>query len=122
MLMEGNEPVDHLPRMYHALQRYAGSFDRCEDQMQEDCDAMEDCNGKKFEEIRERVVMSMEEHMVETKSVLFEHGAYDGGEGVADDQTRRRARTRILRLGSVSSQSIISQTAARCAVRLSRKL
>lgn len=32
-LMEGNEPLDHLPRMYCALQRYAGSFEHCEDQM-----------------------------------------------------------------------------------------
>jgi len=36
--------------------------------------------------------MSMEEHMVEAESVLSEHGANDGVEDVADDQTTKESK------------------------------
>ena len=42
--MTGDDVLVHLPKMYEALQGYAGPFDCCEEILQEACDAMEEDN------------------------------------------------------------------------------
>jgi hypothetical protein len=51
--MQGNSPLDHLPRMYDALQHYAGHFDCVEDELQEACEAIEGDDVEGFKLIAE---------------------------------------------------------------------
>jgi hypothetical protein len=46
--MTSCDPLVHLPKMYEALQGYAGSFDCCDEVLQEACDAMEEDNVDPF--------------------------------------------------------------------------
>lgn len=91
-VMEGNEPVVRLARMYQALESYAGPFVHCGNQLQEACEAMEEFDVEKFKTIRAEVITSVEEHMEEAKSALFEHDAKDEGEDAAGSQTAEQSK------------------------------
>jgi hypothetical protein len=73
--MTGCSPLDHLPKMYEALEFYAGPFDCCEDLLQEACAAMEDDDVHRFKHAREEIITVVTEHMTNAIDHLFDHDA-----------------------------------------------
>lgn len=71
--MTGKEPVDHLPKMYDALQTYAGPFEECEPSLKEACDAMENDDVEVFKNAREDIVKMVTERMREAEAHLYYH-------------------------------------------------
>lgn len=73
--MEGSAPLDYLPKMYQALQSFAGPFDHCEKDLQKACQAMENCDSEKFKLVREKLIDSVNAHMEFVRAHLFDHDA-----------------------------------------------
>jgi|SRR5579862_3948869 len=73
--MTGSSPLDHLPKMYEALELYAGHFDLCEKSLQQACDAMEIDDIDGFKRARTRIITDVTEFMSNAKSHLFDHDA-----------------------------------------------
>jgi hypothetical protein len=73
--MTGSSPLDHLPKMYEALELYAGPFDCCEDSLQEACDAMEEDDVDRFKRVREEIITMVTERMSNARNHLFDHDA-----------------------------------------------
>jgi len=65
----------NLPKMYEALEFYAGPFDCCEDVLQEACAAMEDDDVHRFKHAREEIITMVTEHMTNARDHLFDHDA-----------------------------------------------
>ncbi|KAH0564832.1 hypothetical protein GP486_001780 [Trichoglossum hirsutum] len=73
--MTGSSPLDHLPKMYEALEFYAGHFDWCENSLQEACDAMENDDVDRFKHIRAEIITMVTEFMTNARGHLFDHDA-----------------------------------------------
>jgi hypothetical protein len=73
--MQGNSPLDHLPRMYDGLQHYAGHSDCVEDELQEACEAIEGDDVEGFKLIRAEVVKKLTAFMADARERLFDHDA-----------------------------------------------
>ena len=73
--MTGCSPLDHLPRMYEALQCYAGPFDCCEEALHVACEAMEEDDVDRFKRVREEIITLVTERMANTRNNLFSHDA-----------------------------------------------
>jgi hypothetical protein len=71
----GYSPLHHLPRMYEALEFYAGHFDCCEDLLQEAYAAMEDDDSDRFSLAREGIITMVNEYMTNAHDHLFDHDA-----------------------------------------------
>ena len=70
-IMQGNGPVDHLPKMYEALQYYVGQLDYYERELEYACEAVEDEDVEGFKRIRARLVARMSS----SRKRLFDHDA-----------------------------------------------
>ena len=73
--MTGCTPLDHLPKMYEALQRFAGHFDCCQGALQDACNAMEEDDVDKFKEVRAEIIPMVNEYMASAMAHLFDHDA-----------------------------------------------
>ena len=73
--MQGSSPLDHLSRMYDALQHYAGHIDCVEGELQKACKAIESDDERDFKRVRAAVVEKVEAYMAETKQKLYESDA-----------------------------------------------
>lgn len=56
ILMTGIEPLDRLPKMYNALQCYAGPFDQVQQLMRKACLTLENHDVKEFGRFRMEVL------------------------------------------------------------------
>ena len=72
-VMEGSAPLDHLPRMYRALQEFAGPFEHCDADLQIACEAMEESAVEDFKRIRKQIVDRVEAHMDDVRGRLYDH-------------------------------------------------
>ena len=88
-VMEGSAPLNHLPKMYQALQSFAGPFDHCEKYLQRACQAMEDCDSEKFKHVREMVIDSVDAHMEFVRAHLFDHDAKIDTEASGDSSSEQ---------------------------------
>ena len=61
-VMQGDSPLDHLPKMYDALQHYAGQLDCCE-------------NVEDFKRIRATVIEKVTARMANAQERFFDHDA-----------------------------------------------
>lgn len=71
--MIGGEPLDHLPKMYDALQNYAGPFEECESSLKEACDAMENDDVEVFKSARAYIIKTVTKRMEDAEECLFDH-------------------------------------------------
>ena len=74
-VMQGDSPLDHLPKMYDALQHYAGQLDWCDKELQCALEAMEDDNVEDFKRIRATVIEKVTTRMASARERLFDHDA-----------------------------------------------
>lgn len=88
-VMEGSAPLDHLPKMYQALQTFARPFGHCERYLQRACQAMEDCDSEKFKYVREKVIDSVDAHMGYVRAHLFDHDAKIDSEASGDSSSEQ---------------------------------
>lgn len=88
-VMEGSAPLDYLPKMYQALQSFAGPFDHCEEYLQMACQAMEDCDSERFKHIREMVIDGVDTHMKLVRAHLFDHDAKIDSEASGNSSSER---------------------------------
>jgi hypothetical protein len=73
--LTGCSPLDHLPKMYEALEFYAGPFDCCEEALQDACGAVEEDNVDRFQRVREEIITIVTKRMANAKDNLFSHDA-----------------------------------------------
>ena len=73
--MTGCSPLDHLPKMYEALEFYAGPFDCCEEGLQDACEAMEEDDIDRFKCAREEIITIVTDRMTNARDHLFDHDA-----------------------------------------------
>jgi hypothetical protein len=71
--MTGCSPLCHLPKMYDALEFYAGPFNCCEKGLQEACNAMEDDDVDRFKDAREELITLVTKRMADARDHLFDH-------------------------------------------------
>jgi hypothetical protein len=69
--MTGNDVLVHLPKMYEALQGYAGPFDCCEEILQEACDAMEEDNVDGFIHVTAKTIPIVKKHMKDAEDQIL---------------------------------------------------
>ena len=74
-VMQGDSPLDHLPKMYDALQHYAGQLDCCDEELRCALKAMEDENVDDFKRIRATVIEKVTTGMASAQERLFDHDA-----------------------------------------------
>ena len=74
-VMEGISRLDHLPKMYPALQHLAGSFDEYEGDIRQACTAMEEDEVERFKIIGAKLVSKVVERMEGAFNGLFDHDA-----------------------------------------------
>jgi hypothetical protein len=99
-VMEGGSPMDHLPKMYDALEYLAGLFNEYEDDLQRACDATEndDDDVEEFKRIRMELVQRVIDRTERTLNSLFDHGTepHRHEEGIIDKGRRSIRRRRLL--------------------------
>ncbi|OAA66905.1 hypothetical protein SPI_01481 [Niveomyces insectorum RCEF 264] len=71
--MTGSGPVDDLPKMFEALDVYAGHFEFCEHLLQQACNAMDHGNVDTFKEVRTKTVEQVTSFMTQALSHLYDH-------------------------------------------------
>jgi len=74
-IMAGCTPVDHLPKMFDALEHFAGPFDCCEEDLQRAVDAMEEDDAETFKHIRAEIIKRVHVRMENALGHLFDHDA-----------------------------------------------
>lgn len=74
-IMEGHSPVDHLPKMYDALESLAGSFYEYESYLKQAIVAMEDDDVDGFKRIRAELVQKVILRTEHALNRLFDHDA-----------------------------------------------
>ncbi len=73
--MVGRTPVDHLPKIFDALEHFAGPFDCCEEDLQQAVDSMEEDDAERFKHIRAKIIKRVHVRMENALSHLFDHDA-----------------------------------------------
>lgn len=71
--MTGCAPLDNLPKMYEALELYAGPFDFSAALLQKAIEAVELGNVQQFKDLRARIVEQVDGHMKESVGRLYDH-------------------------------------------------
>jgi hypothetical protein len=69
--MTGCSPVDHLPKMFHALEFYAGGFYCCEKNLKEAFEAMENDDVERFKRVRAKIVTLVTKWMADATEHLY---------------------------------------------------
>jgi hypothetical protein len=94
-IMEGRSPLDHLPKMYDALEYLAGPFDGFEDDLSIACSAMYDYDIQGFKEVRAELAQKFVERAKHALDHLLDHDAdYDGRQEWIIEQRRKSKRGR----------------------------
>jgi hypothetical protein len=63
--------LDEVPKMYEALQEYAGPFDCCQELLQEACDAMEEDDVKLFTRVIAKTFPVVKKYMKDAEDHLL---------------------------------------------------
>ncbi len=72
-IMQGCDPLTHLPKMYHALQDFAGPFDCFQEDHRDACKAMEDDDVEDFKRIRATLIEKVTAYMQNAQARLFDY-------------------------------------------------
>ena len=94
--MEGNSPLDHLPKMYDALEDLAGPFEECQHDLMWACEVMENNDAKQFKFIRGNLSQYVVQRIQDALNHLTDHGAEpdEEGEWVIERRPRRKKQER----------------------------
>lgn len=65
---------DALPKMYEALETYAGPYDSCSEDLQQAFRAMEEEDVDRFKYVRAKLIKNVEKLIIKASSHLFDHG------------------------------------------------
>ncbi|KAM5346319.1 hypothetical protein ACJ41O_009324 [Fusarium nematophilum] len=80
--MTGSAPLDHLPKMYEALELYAGPFDFTGPLLQEAIDAVEFGEAQELKALMVQILEQVDDYMRGLASRLYEHdGQGEAGDG-----------------------------------------